>query len=103
MKIAFIPATFLPIIGGAEIQTHNLANKLEEKNIKIDVWNLNEIKIKNNKYNIKKFNHFLINLIFIFKYYLYLDLSFLLEIYINGIIEKYKYDGQPLKQFEVNV
>lgn len=92
MKIAFIPATFLPIIGGAEIQTHNLANKLEEKNIKVDVWNLNEIKIKNNKYNIKKFNHFLINLIFIFKYYLHLDLSFLLEIYVNRIIKKYKYD-----------
>ena len=28
MKIAFIPSTFLPNIGGAEIQAHNVANKL---------------------------------------------------------------------------
>ena len=27
MKIAFIPSTFLPDVGGAEIQAHNLANK----------------------------------------------------------------------------
>ena len=28
MKIAFVPSTFLPWIGGAEIQTHNMANKI---------------------------------------------------------------------------
>ena len=30
MKIAFIPSTFLPWHGGAEIQAHNTANKLAE-------------------------------------------------------------------------
>ena len=32
MKIAFIPSTFLPIIGGAEIQAHNLGNAIGKKN-----------------------------------------------------------------------
>ena len=35
MKIAFVPSTFLPIFSGAEIQSHNLANKLTEKNTKV--------------------------------------------------------------------
>ena len=37
MRVAFIPSTFLPYIGGAEIQTHNLANKLVENGLNIDV------------------------------------------------------------------
>ena len=31
LKIAFIPSTFLPLVGGAEIQTHNLANMISQK------------------------------------------------------------------------
>ena len=31
MKIAFIPATFLPIIGGADIQCHNMGNEIGKK------------------------------------------------------------------------
>ena len=31
MKIALIPATFLPIIGGAEIQCHNMGNEIGKK------------------------------------------------------------------------
>ena len=31
MKVAFIPSTFLPYVGGAETQTHNIANSLEKK------------------------------------------------------------------------
>ena len=34
MKIALIPATFLPIIGGAEIQCHNMGTKLKKKQIR---------------------------------------------------------------------
>jgi len=30
MKLAFIPSTFLPWVGGAEIQTHKTANKIIE-------------------------------------------------------------------------
>ena len=38
MKIAFIPSTFLPHIGGAEIQAHNVANKLVEKGHEVEVF-----------------------------------------------------------------
>ena len=37
MKIAFVPSTFLPHIGGAEIQAHNVANKLIEKGHEVEV------------------------------------------------------------------
>ena len=37
MKIAFIPSTFLPDIGGAEIQAHNLANRLIEEGNEVEV------------------------------------------------------------------
>ena len=38
MKIAFIPSTFLPLVGGAEIQTHNTANKLAELGHDVDIF-----------------------------------------------------------------
>ena len=47
MKVAFIPSTFLPWIGGAEIQTHNTANKLVEQGNTVDVFLLNKQNIKN--------------------------------------------------------
>jgi len=52
MKIAFIPSTFLPIIGGAEIQTHNLGNKIAEEH-KVDIFLLKDALIKKKKYKIK--------------------------------------------------
>jgi len=48
MKIAFIPSTFLPIIGGAEIQTHNLGNKIAEEH-KVDIFLLKDALIKKKK------------------------------------------------------
>ena len=48
MKIAFLPATFLPIIGGAEIQCHNMANELGKKN-DIDIFTLNKVNFKKKK------------------------------------------------------
>ena len=42
LKIAFVPSTFLPIVGGAEIQTHNLANSISRKGHSIDIWNTKE-------------------------------------------------------------
>ena len=54
MKIAFVPSTFLPWIGGAEIQTHNMANKMVEIGNTVDVLLLKKVKLNNNSYNIVK-------------------------------------------------
>ena len=91
MKVAFIPSTFLPWIGGAEIQTHNTANKLVEQGNTVDVFLLNKQNIKNKKYDIKVLNKFLISFVFIFKYYLSLDFTFLLKLYFKNMCKK-KYD-----------
>ena len=92
MKIGFIPSTFLPYIGGAEIQTHNIANKLIEEGHQVDVMLLNNILVKNGNYKIFKLNKYLINLVFLFKYYLNLNLMFLLKSYFKKIIYNKKYD-----------
>ena len=92
MKIAFIPSTFLPIYSGAEIQSHNIANRLSEKNYKIEVWNSYIPKIKNNKYNLKKFNNLFVNLIFFCNYYLNLNLKFFLKVYFKFLIKNNFYD-----------
>ena len=63
MKIAFIPSTFLPWIGGAEIQTHNAANKLAENGHEVDIFLLDKGQLidqgkydyLNNKYNLNVF------------------------------------------------
>ena len=38
MKVAFIPSTFLPYVGGAETQTHNVANCLKENKVDVDIY-----------------------------------------------------------------
>ena len=63
MKIAFIPSTFLPWIGGAEIQTHNAANKLAENGHEVDIFLLEKTSIDNKRFNTIKLNKFLINII----------------------------------------
>jgi len=92
MKVAFIPSTFLPWIGGAEIQTHNTANKLEELGSQVDVFLLKKENIKNGNYNIVVLNKFLISFVFILKYYLNLDFTFLLKNYFKKICKIKKYD-----------
>ncbi len=92
MKIAFIPSTFLPWIGGAEIQTHNTANKLAELGHDVDIFLLDKTKIDNKKYNTIKLNKLLINAIFILKYYFKINFSFLLEYYFNKICNDKAYD-----------
>ena len=47
MNIALLPGIFFPQPGGAQVQTHNLANKLVRKGHKVDVLILN----KTNKIN----------------------------------------------------
>ena len=46
MKIAFIPSTFLPTIGGSETQIHNMANKFTELGNFVDVLLLKKEKIQ---------------------------------------------------------
>ena len=92
MKIAFIPSTFLPWVGGAEIQTHNTANKLAEKGHNVDIFLLDKTSINNKKYNTIKLNKFLINIIFILKYYFKINFGFLLEYYFKKICINNAYD-----------
>ena len=47
MKIALIPGVFFPQPGGAQVQTHNLANKLVQMGHEVDVILLNRTNIKN--------------------------------------------------------
>ena len=47
MNIALLPGVFFPQPGGAQVQTHNLANKLVKKGHKVDVILLNKTNIKN--------------------------------------------------------
>lgn len=91
MKIAFIPSTFLPIIGGAEIQTHNLGNRISEKH-KVDIFLLKNTVIKKKKYKIKILPLYLINIVYLFKYYLNLDLTIFYFNYFKKIIKREKYD-----------
>ncbi len=93
MKLAFIPSTFLPWVGGAEIQAHNTANKVIELGHDVDVFLLDKVLINNKKYKIVVLNKSLINLVFLFRYYLKIDLSFLLKFYFKKICKKKNYDA----------
>ena len=92
MKVAFIPSTFLPYVGGAETQTHNIANSLEKKNVKVDIYLLNGLKINNAKYKIKTLNKYLINFVFLLRYYFNINLNFLLKNYFKKLCFKNNYD-----------
>ena len=92
MKIAFIPSTFLPNIGGAEIQAHNLANSLIKEKNEVEIFLLNNVSIENANYKIVKLNKFFISFVFLMKYYFYLNFSFLLRLYFKNIIQKKKFD-----------
>ncbi len=92
MKIAIVPSTFLPWVGGAEIQTHNTANKLAELDNEVDIYLLEKTNIENKKYSTIRLNKLLINLIFILKYYFKINLLFLLEYYFKKICINKKYD-----------
>ena len=93
MKIAFIPSTFLPHIGGAEIQAHNVANKLVERGHDVEIFVLDKVEIKNAKYKIISFKKKLINLVYLFRYYLNIDLNFILRAYFKSIIKERKIDA----------
>ena len=92
MKIAFIPSTFLPDVGGAEIQAHNLANKLVEEGNQVDVYLLNKVTIKNANYKTITLNKYIISFVFLLKYYFSINFSFLLKLYFKKIIKNKKFD-----------
>ena len=92
MKIAIVSGIYFPEPGGAQIQSHNFANKLVELGHEVDSYIFNPSDIKINDYNIIVVNKFLSSLVFFFEYYLNIDISFFLEIYFKKIIKEKKYD-----------
>ena len=91
MKIAIVPGAFFPNPGGAQVQAHNLANKICEKKHNAEMVLLDKTTIKKKKYKITFFNKIIINIIFLLHYYLNIDLTFLLKIYLKKFIKKNKY------------
>ena len=91
MKIAIIPGAFFPDPGGAQVQAHNLANKLCESHCSTDIILLNKTNIIKKKYNIIYLNKLLINIVYIFHYYLKIDLTFVLESYFKKLIIQNNY------------
>ena len=92
MKIAVIAGIFFPHPGGAQVQIHNLANKLSEKKIEVDCYIFDKADLKNNNYKIILLNKLILSFVFILKYYFNLNLNFILKIYLNKIIKKKNYD-----------
>ena len=92
MKIAYLPGAFFPDPGGAQVQVHNLANIMNDKKNKADVLLYNRTNIKNKKYNINYLNKFIINLVYLFDYYLMIDINFILVFYLRKILKNEKYD-----------
>jgi 1,2-diacylglycerol 3-alpha-glucosyltransferase len=92
LKIAFLPSTFLPIIGGAEIQTHNLANSISRKGHLVDVWCTKKAFYNRKLYNIINFNKIILNSTYILRYYLNIKFNLILKIYFKKIIRSKKYD-----------
>ena len=86
MNIAFILGTFFPEVGGVQVQVHNIANKLSKTGNNIKLFLYNKTNIRNNQYEIIVFKKLLFNIVFFFKYYLDLNIFFILNPYISKII-----------------
>lgn len=92
MNIAFILGTFFPKAGGAQVQVHNIANKLSRSGIGVKLFIYNKTNIKNNNYEIIIFKKLIFNIVFVFKYYLNLNIFFFLNSYVSKIIKKNNID-----------
>jgi len=92
MKIAIVSGIYFPYPGGAQIQTHNFANKLVELGHQVDSYIFNPTDIKINDYNIVVVNKFLSSIVFFCEYYFNINISFILKFYLKLIIDKKKYD-----------
>lgn len=67
MKISIIAGTFFPHVGGAQVEIHNIANKLIKRGHSVDVYVFKHIKLKNNLYKIIKINYFLLSFLYLLK------------------------------------
>ena len=92
MKIAFILGTFFPKAGGVQVQIHNIANRLSKLGIGVKLFIYDKTDIRNNNYEIIIFEKLIFNIVFVFKYYLNLNIFFFLNSYISKIIKKNKID-----------
>ena len=92
MNIAFILGTFFPKAGGVQVQVHNIANRLSKLGIGVKLFIYDKTDIRNNNYEIIIFEKLIFNIVFVFKYYLNLNIFFLLNSYISKIIKKNKVD-----------
>lgn len=92
MKIAIVSGTFFPHPGGAQVQVHNLANKLKLNNINVDCYLFDKTNLTNNNYSIIIFNKLLLNVVFLLKYYLNIKIFYFLKIYLKHIIKSKNYD-----------
>jgi len=91
MKIAIVSGVFFPQPGGAQVQAHNVCNKLIEKNFKVDCYLFNKTNIKNNNYHIILFNKLITSFVFFFRFYLNINFNFLLKEYLKKIIKNKEY------------
>ena len=85
MKIAIIPGVFFPQPGGAQVQTHNLANKLVQMGHKVDVLLLNKTNIKNNLYTTLVINKFILSFFFYLNEVFKINFSFYLKLYFKKL------------------
>ena len=92
MKIALIAGVFFPLPGGAQVQTHNLANTLVKKGHEVDVYILNKTNIKNNLYNVIIINKFVISFFFYLDLFLNINLSIFFKLYLKSLANKKDYD-----------
>ena len=92
LKIAIIPSTFLPVVGGAEILTHNLANSISKKGHTVDIWNTKKGFYKKKLYKINNFNKFIVNITYLLRYYFKIKINIFLKNYLKKIIDTNKYD-----------
>ena len=92
MKIALIPGVFFPQPGGAQVQTHNLANKLIQMGHEVNILILNKTNIKNNIYNIIVINKIVLSLLFYLNEIFKINLSFIFKLYLKRILKKNNYD-----------
>ena len=83
MQINIFPGSFFPDPGGAQVQVHNISNMLGLKKFKCNIFLLKKTNIRNAKYNIVVFNHLIIKFLFVLQYYLLIDTTKLLSLYLK--------------------
>ena len=75
MKICIIAGTFFPLSGGVQIEINNIANILNSKGYKTDIFVFKKIELKNKLYQIFKIDYFYLSLLFFLKKFLNINIS----------------------------